>query len=138
MTILRASVVVLAALAASGPLRAQSESDRYNIMKPEPGSARGTIWEPWLAPKYKSPRGARQRVVTPPPQPDEPRRIPSMPPPTVSPRTGQALPNIAPPIPGSGVGGRETFQDRAARCTHQAGMYGAQAGSNYLGTCVNQ
>jgi hypothetical protein len=137
MRSLRISVVAFAALALTTPLWAQGD---YSIMRPEKGSGRGTIWEPWLAPKYQSPRGTKQRVVTPPLQPDEPRRIPDMPPPIVVPRTGQSLPNIAPPVPGSGVGGRETFQDRAARCTTQAGVYGAQAGdrSTYIGTCVNQ
>ena len=134
---MRLSAAALILMTLATPLSAQGD---YNIMRPEGGSARGTIWEPWLAPKYQSPRGTRQRVVNPPPQRDEPRRIPDMPPPIVVPRTGQSLPNIAPPVPGSGVGGRETFQDRAARCTTQAGVYGAQTGdrSAYIGTCVNQ
>jgi hypothetical protein len=124
------TAVVLAAPAHAAP------GDDYNIMKPEPGRRAGGIFEPWLAPKYKSPRGTRQHVVAPSPVPDEPRRIPDMPPPLVAPRSGQALPNIAPPVPGSGRGGRETFQDRAARCTHQAGGYG-ETGS-YIGACINQ
>ncbi len=137
-SLLRLSVTMLVALAAT-PLLAASDDDIYNIMRPEPGT-RSTASEPWLAPKYKSPRGTRQRVVTPQPTPDEPRRIPAMPPPIVVPQTGQSLPNIAPPIPGAGVGGRETFLDRWTRCTHQAGMYGAQAGdrSTYITTCINQ
>jgi len=49
------------------------------------------------------------------------------------------LPNL-PTISGSGRGGAETFQDRAARCAHQAGVYGPAAGDRnaYVGTCVNQ
>jgi hypothetical protein len=134
---MRLSAATLILMTLATPLSAQGD---YNIMRPEGGSARGTIWEPWLAPKYQSPRGTRQHVVNPPPQPDEPRRIPTMPPPVVVPRTGQAIPNIPPPVPGSGVGGRETFQDRAARCTQQAGVYGGQTGdrSAYMGACVNQ
>jgi hypothetical protein len=60
-----------------------------------------------------------------------------MPPPLVNSQTGQVYPNLPPPAPGSGVGGRETGQDRAVRCQHQAGVYG-QTGSNYVGSCINQ
>jgi hypothetical protein len=51
----------------------------------------------------------------------------------VPPGTGQALPNI-------NQGQRETSQDRAVRCAHQAGMYAGQAGDRgtYIGTCINQ
>ena len=113
--------------------------DTYTIMKPEPG-VRSTTPEPWLAPKYESPRGTIQRPVAPRLPRVETRRIPDVPPPIVVPQTGRALPNIQPVVPGAGVGGRETSQDRATRCTHQAGMYGAQAGdrSSYITTCVNQ
>jgi hypothetical protein len=46
------------------------------------------------------------------------------------------MPTLSP----SGPGGRETYQDRAARCAHQAGVYGAAAGDRgtYIGTCINQ
>jgi hypothetical protein len=49
------------------------------------------------------------------------------------------LPNL-PTVPGAGPGGRETFQDRASRCAHQAGVYGQAAGdrNSYMGTCINQ
>jgi len=45
-----------------------------------------------------------------------------------------------PTVSGSGRGGAETFQDRSARCAHQAGVYGQAAGNagNYMGSCVNQ
>ncbi|HZD88942.1 MAG TPA: hypothetical protein VE224_02490, partial [Pseudolabrys sp.] len=61
------------------------------------------------------------------------------PPPIVSPETGRLLPNLPNPAP-SGPNGTETFQDRAARCAHQAGVYGSEAGNRnaYIGTCVNQ
>jgi hypothetical protein len=133
---LRLAIVVIAAVAAAPVLAAD---DIYNIMKPEPG-ARSATSEPWLAPKYESPRGTIQRPVSPRPPRVETRRIPDVPPPIVVPQTGRSLPNIPPVVPGAGVGGRETSQDRATRCTHQAGMYGAQAGdrSSYITTCVNQ
>jgi hypothetical protein len=129
------AIVALAALAAP----VQAADDVYTIMKPEPG-ARAAASEPWLAPKYESPRGTIQRPIAPRPPRVETRRIPDVPPPIVVPQTGRSLPNIRPVVPGAGVGGRETSQDRATRCTHQAGMYGAQAGdrSSYITTCVNQ
>ena len=47
--------------------------------------------------------------------------------------TGRQLPAV----PGAGIGGRETGQDRAMRCQHQAAVYG-QTGTGYLGACINQ
>jgi hypothetical protein len=107
--------------------------DNYSIMRPEPTP-------PGVVKPYKSPRGTKQRAVIPNPTPPETRRIPDMPPPIVVPQTGRALPNMPPPVPGSGAGGRETFQDRAARCTHQAGVYGPAAGDSgtYIRSCINQ
>ena len=35
------------------------------------------------------------------------------------------------------LGGVETFQDRAARCAHQAGAYGQGTSGNYMGACLN-
>jgi hypothetical protein len=88
--------------------------------------------EPRLAPKYKSPSGTEQQV-----------RIPQskiVNPPRASgsgsvyvPQTGQTFQNL--PTPGRGI---ETSQDRATRCTHQAGVYG-QTGSArgaYMGSCL--
>lgn len=106
------------------------DDDNYSIMKPEPTP-------PGVVKPYKSPRGTKQHVTVPKRAPHESRTIPVMPPPIISPQTGQAYPNLPPPVPGSGVGGRETGQDRAMRCAHQAGVYG-QTGTNYLGTCLNQ
>ncbi len=71
-----------------------------------------------------------QEVVTPRPQ---------TPPPLYVPETGRALPNL--PTIGAGPGGAETSQDRAARCAHQAGVYGPNATGNpnsYIGGCINQ
>jgi hypothetical protein len=110
---------------------AQYDDDRYTIMRPEKP-------EPWLAPKYKSPRGTPEHVVIPQPAPAPQRRTP-VPQPIVVPQTGQVLPNL-PAISGSGLGGAETYQDRAARCAHQAGVYGQAVGDRnaYVGSCINQ
>jgi len=120
------------------PARAASDSDRYNIMRPEPGTRTPDPFEPWLPPKYKSPRGTKQQVVVPRPSEPERPRIPTVPPSLVSPRTGQVVPNIQPLVPGSGVGGRETFQDRAARCVHQSGVYGQSGDGSYVSSCIGQ
>ena len=135
---MRLCLAIIALAALTAPVYAQN--DIYNIMKPEPGARAAATPEPWLAPKYESPRGTIQRPVAPRPPRVETRRIPDVPPPIVVPQTGRSLPNIQPVVPGAGVGGRETSQDRATRCTHQAGMYGSQAGdrSSYITTCVNQ
>jgi hypothetical protein len=111
--------------------------DDYSIMRPEKGS-RPTLPEPWLAPKYKSPRGTVKHVTIPKSTIVAPPST-TVPPPIVVPRTGRVLPNL-PTVPGSGPGGAETFQDRATRCAHQAGVYGQAAGdrNTYVGTCINQ
>jgi hypothetical protein len=111
-------------------------ADDYSIMVPEKGAKKP---EPWLAPKYKSPRGTVKHVTIPkstivnPPNPQVPQA------PIIVPQTGRALPNL-PTVTGAGPGGRETYQDRAARCTHQAGVYGQAAGDRgtYIGNCINQ
>ena len=141
-TSLVAGMFVLAAASAS-PAFAQSGSgysvldDNFSIMVPEKG-ARPSQPEPWLAPKYKSPRGTVKKVVIP-RSTTVPQPYAVTPPPITVPQTGRTLPNL-PTISGSGRGGAETFQDRAARCAHQAGVYGPAAGDRnaYVGTCVNQ
>jgi hypothetical protein len=132
------------AAAAAGPSFAQTGSgysimqDDYSIMVPEKGAKRSRP-EPWLAPKYKSPRGTVEKVVIP-----RSKTVPApraaTPPPLYVPQTGRTLPNL-PTVSGAGPGGAETFQDRAARCAHQAGVYGSTATGNrnaYVGSCVNQ
>jgi hypothetical protein len=123
------ALIALAAFVPAASARAQSDDDsRYNIMRPEP----------WLPPKYKSPRGSTEHVTIPPPA--RPLRPPAaVPPPLYVPQTGRALPNLPNPAP-SGPHGQETFQDRAARCAHQAGVYGQAAGnpSTYINSCINQ
>ncbi|HEY4973346.1 MAG TPA: hypothetical protein VII41_07035, partial [Steroidobacteraceae bacterium] len=68
-----------------------------------------------------------------------PRPYAVQPPPLVLPQTGQVIPNL-PVVAPSGPNGTETSQDRAARCAHQAGVYGQAAGdrTSYIGTCINQ
>ncbi len=109
--------------------------DDYSIMAPERGSRVQTP-EPWLAPRYDSPRGTvnstvipNSMIVTPP--------SPSVPPSVFVPQTGQTFQNL-PTVSGSGPGGAETFQDRAARCAHQAGVYSQATSGSYMGACVNQ
>ena len=96
--------------------------------------------EPWLAPKYRSPRGLPQE-----PKATRPRPIPfptvggaKPAPPTVLPG-GQVIPNLPPVRQGIVPDGRaETFGDRAARCAHQSGLYGVPAGqqSTYMHSCT--
>ena len=130
----RFPLIVLLALAAmmpAFPAYAQSDDDRYTIMRPEPT-------EPWLTSQYKSPRRTRQHVVIPQPAPTPQNRY-AVPPPLYVPQTGQLLPNL-PAVTGAGPGGAETSQDRALRCANQAGVYGQAAGNNnaYVGSCINQ
>lgn len=133
---LRAIVVALAAFAAT-PVFAQSADP--NIVHVAPLPLGPATPQPWLPPTYQSPRGTVQHV-----RPVKPLRVPqhhraAVPPPIINPQTGVALPNMRTISP-SGPGGRETYQDRAVRCAHQAGAYGANAGdrNTYINTCINQ
>lgn len=137
----RLSLVLAAALTAfaAGPLYAQTFNDPYSIIRPEPNIGQQPQLEPWLAPKYQSPRGERLKRapqgLTPPPLSRA-----QVPPPIYVPETGRLLPNL-PSVPGAGPGGRETSQDRAIRCSTQAGAYGPSVTGNpnaYLGACVTQ
>ena len=131
-------IVLSAALATPAVAQAGNIlSDDYQIMVPEKGSpqrkaATREVPEPWLAPKYKSPRGTVKQVHIPkskivsPPQAADPGSV-------YVPQSGRTFQNL--PTPGRGT---ETFQDRAIRCTHQAGVYG-QTGSargSYMGSCL--
>ena len=109
--------------------------DNYSIMAPERGSRVQTP-EPWLAPTYKSPRGTVKHVVIPKSKIVSPPNA-AVPPSLFVPQTGQTFQNL-PTLSGSGHGGAETFQDRAARCAHQAGVYGQATTGSYMGACVNQ
>jgi hypothetical protein len=108
-------------------------SDPYSIMAPEP----------WLAPKYKSPRGLPQhpRKARPRPAPSPTVGVAPAPPPVIVPNgpVVQSLPPINQGVVPSG--GRETFSDRAVRCTHQGSLYGVPPGqpsSSYMGSCLGQ
>jgi hypothetical protein len=59
-----------------------------------------------------------------------------VPPDVYVPQTGRTFQNL-PTLSGSGPGGTETFQDRAVRCAHQAGVYGQATTGSYMGACVN-
>jgi hypothetical protein len=100
-----------------------------------PANAQSTT--PWLPPTYQSP--SNLSTVTPVPSAPLPHAAPVSPPLLYVPGTGRTLPNL-PTLSGSGRGGRETYQDRAARCAHQAGTYGSAAGDRdtYINTCINQ
>jgi hypothetical protein len=136
---MRVALTALFGIALLAPTlgQAQSEDESYNIMRAEPGRRPDTP-TPWLPPTYKSPRGSKQHV-TPLRRPRSPDVRVSEPPPMLVPQTGQVLPNVRTLSP-SGPNGTETFQDRATRCVHQSGIYGARAGDPgaYVGGCVNQ
>lgn len=132
-------LIAIAALASALPVRAQTVDDPYSIMRPEPGTRQPKASEPWLAPKYKSPRGSNDGIRVPRVHRGESPRRAEVPPPIYMPETGRLLPNL-PALPGAGPGGRETGQDRALRCQHQAGVYGDATGNReaYVGGCINQ
>ncbi len=133
------ALIVLALLGVATPAAAQDYP--YSILKPEPGAPPRhkpqPQPEPWLPPKYQSPRSAPQPHTPPSQLAPAPRA--QVPPAIVVPETGRVLPNM-PTLSPSGPNGIETGQDRAMRCAHQLGAYGADAGnpSAYLGSCVNQ
>lgn len=133
------SLLAIVAFAPVLPVRAQTVDDPYNIMRPEPGTRQPKPSEPWLAPKYQSPRGTQQQVKRPRAAPPAVQATPQTPPPIYVPETGRLLPNL-PALPGAGPGGRETGQDRALRCQHHAGVYGNATGNRgaYVGGCINQ
>lgn len=137
-------VLIVLSVALATPALAQPGnvlSDNYSIMVPEKGSkpkvskqrvSKQEQPEPWLAPKYKSPSGKVQQVRIPkskivnPSSATDPGYV-------YVPQTGRTFQNL--PTPGRGT---ETFQDRATRCTHQAGVYGqtGSARSAYMGSCL--
>jgi hypothetical protein len=149
-------VIVLSAALATPATAAQTRNilgDNYSIMVPEKGSkpkqkvsnqkvskqkvsnqkvSKREQPKPRFAPKYKSPSGTEQQVNIP--------RVKTVNPPRASgsgsvyvPQTGQTFQNL--PTPGRGT---ETSQDRATRCTHQAGVYGQTGGArgSYMGSCL--
>jgi hypothetical protein len=154
------------ALALAAPARATQpgggDGGTINIMRPEPAapaakhhrahkprSHREAEGPKGYGVKQDSRRGSSGAVLPAPlPAPQPPLAVPHQqvvtpqpvtPPPLYVPQTGRALPNLPNPAP-SGPRGQETFQDRAARCAHQAGVYGQAAGntSTYINSCINQ
>jgi hypothetical protein len=130
------ALLTLTALMSVQAAYAQS-GNTYSIMRPEPGRP-AVLPEPWLPPKYQSPRGTPEHIVTP-PRIEVPQFQATIPPQLYVPQTGQMLSNL-PSISGAGAGGAETSQDRAMRCVNQAGVYGSAAGNRntYIGSCINQ
>ena len=84
--ILLIALLVLTAVVPALPVHAQSATTTATT-----SCARKA--EPWLPPKYKSPRGTREHVVIPPPAPAPPA-APTVPPPLYVPETGRLLPNL--------------------------------------------
>jgi len=139
------TLLVLALGASAWSAEPASDSGTINIMKPEqpaPAKKKSTNTQ-------KPRRGSSNPVYPIPlPKPQGPLPVPHLqavtpqrpitPPPLYVPQTGRSLPNL--PATGSGLRGTETFQDRAARCTHQAGVYGGLAGDrgSYIRSCINQ
>lgn len=156
------ALLVLALAVPAASAQSGSDSGTISIIRPEPGTKptvkkrhvkkrRYREKEQVQRPeKFEQTRGSSNPVYPAPlPAPQHPQSVPhykvvapprpKLPPPMVVPETGRVLPNL-PPAVGSGPGGRETFQDRAARCAHQAGVYGQAAGnpSSYINSCINQ
>jgi hypothetical protein len=163
-------LIVVLIMAFGGPaVRAQTNPDTgtINIMTPEVSSPahRHKARHGRAKPETPAPAGERKRAGTPqpkirrgssnpvypaplpapqgfspPPSHAVVTRPPAVPPSLYVPQTGRSLPNV-PAISGSGPGGSETYQDRAARCAHQAGVYGPAATGDrnaYIGGCINQ
>lgn len=91
------------------------------------------------SPVYPQPLPAPQNLTGPSPQQVVTPSPPTVPPLLYVPQTGRVLPNLPTVVP-SGPNGTETSQDHAARCAHQAGVYGQAAGdrTSYIGSCINQ
>jgi hypothetical protein len=124
--------------------RAQSgDPGTPSIMAPEPGTKE-------KAPPHKKRIGSSSPVY-PAPLPPPLHYVPPpvgtvtppphiVPPAIVVPQTGMTVPNL-PTVGGAGPGGSETSQDRAARCAHQAGLYGpGMTGDRnaYINQCFSQ
>jgi len=110
--------------------RRARQSKGYGVKEQTRRGSSGAVYPTPLPGPQKPLPVPHQQVVTP-----EPRT----PPPIYVPESGRALSNLPTLVP-SGPQGTETYQDRAARCAHQAGVYGSAAGDRnaYIGTCVNQ
>jgi hypothetical protein len=138
-------LLALALMALAIPAHAESDDDRYDIMRPEHPAAKKLP----PAQEQKGRRGSSVMVYPAPlprplhynPQPPQSviTNPATVPPPLYVPQTGRTLQNL-PTVAPSGPGGTESSQDRAIRCTHQAGAYGSAVGNRnaYIGSCINQ
>jgi len=132
-------MLALTTITSAASAHAQSDDDRYTIMRPEkPGPMQKFKAHGSSNPVYPTPLPAPQGYI-PPPSHEVMTPPAAVPPSMYVPQTGAVLPNL-PTLSGSGPRGAETYQDRAVRCAHQAGVYGAAAGDRnaYVGSCVNQ
>ena len=138
-------MLVLALAAPAFSAESSDDNGTINIMRPEPEQAAPAKQKPRKArrgssnPVYPAPLPAPQAPLPVPQQEVVTPHRPKIPPPLYVPETGRTLPNL-PTVSSSGPKGAETFQDRASRCAHQAGVYGAAAGDRnaYIGSCINQ
>jgi hypothetical protein len=136
-----AAAIALAAMPNAAD--AQSLGRSYDIMAPEP----------WLPPKPRSiatPRNPSKPAGVPDynrirrsndgskadriPK-SVPLAVPQQPSPTFVPGIG-SVPNLP---PAAGLGARESFNDRAIRCSHQSAVFGVPSGQTgtYIRNCSN-
>jgi hypothetical protein len=114
----------------------KSRKKRHRATRhPIPHQARGSS-----NPVYPVPLPAPQHPLAVPHYRALPPQRAQTPPPLFVPETGRTLPNLPSAGRGLGPGGGESFQQRAARCHQQAGIYGQAAGnpSAYINSCINQ
>ena len=141
---LRGSLIIALVLTLAVPaLAAEPGGGTIDIMRPEQVSPvkekirkvrRGSS-----SPVYPTPLPPPLRY-NPPPSESVITQPATVPPPLYVPQTGRTLQNL-PTVAPSGPKGTESSQDRAIRCTHQAGAYGPGATGDrnaYIGSCINQ
>jgi hypothetical protein len=131
-TLLGGVMLLATSLGAAAVAGDRVERDSYSIMTPEP----------WVAPKYRSPRGLPQQPKAARPRPPRPPSVDiAKPAPPIVLPNGQVVPNL-PPVRQGIVpdGSRETFGDRAHRCAHQSSAFGVPGDqrSTYMHSCTMQ
>jgi hypothetical protein len=142
-----------------GSADARDRGYPYSIMNPEPGTREATRATRPLASTLREPRarvrlshrGARSarrgsgyvpNLTLPKTQAIPPVATSQPPTPlTQSPPANTIVPGYGsvPNLPPAVAGRRETFQDRAARCHHQMGVFGVPNSQTtaYMGACAN-